>query len=410
MVFVINDQSYAKKRNSLAYILRELSRHSLYMFNQILTKTLRRCDAALIALVTVIVLHSGALIASEMPNETTEGGVFVELFELESNAVGANVAMSALLPPGFDRENAISLPLVIWLHGGGGDRQQLVQTKRYIDEFLIDNVIPPMVFVSFSTSPFSGFLGPWETFIESELPDAMASRYNTRTDREGVMIAGISMGGYGSLKSAFRNPTRFLAVGAMEPAIEPTLTELPNFTRNAWTRGPAPSLQITDNPVRLAYDNAVAIRDSGLNIYLECGDEDYLNLHDGTEFLHRVLWDKDIRHEYHLVRWADHVGVSMPNRMKEMFAFFAQSLSGGREDPVALPINEKEQQLLDLVAERAAAGESPQLEFSEYLSSIRGATLHAHVWASLKELAAEDPAMKRNYAELPATSLASDAE
>ena len=378
------------------------------MFKQILTETLYRCNAVAIALVTVIVLHSSTLIASELQNETTEGGGLVELFELESTAVGANVAMSAILPPGFDRESASQLPLVIWLHGGGGDRQQLVQTKRYIDQFFIDNVIPPMVFVSFTTTPFSGFLGPWESFIESELPEAMASRYNTRTDREGVMIGGISMGGYGSLKSAFRNPTRFLAVGAMEPAIEPTLTELPNFTRNTWTRGPAPSLQISDNPVRLAHDNAEAIRDSGLNIYLECGDEDYLNLHDGTEFLHRVLWDKDIRHEYHLVRWADHVGVTMSSRMKEMFAFFARSLAGGREDPVELPITDKEQQLLDLVAERAAAGESPPPEFSEYLSSVRGATLHAHAWSSLKELAAEDPAMQRNYAELPETSLPSD--
>lgn len=380
------------------------------MFNLKLARTSCLYNTLLIALVTSIMSHSNISIASEDTNGAAGDGFLIELFELESNAVGATVALSALLPRGFDRENETSLPLVIWLHGGGGDRQQLVQTKRYIDQFFTDNVIPPMVFVSFSTTPFSGFLGPWETFIESELPEAMASRYNTRTDREGVMIGGISMGGYGSLKSAFRNPSRFLAVGAMEPAIEPTLMELPNFTRNTWTRGPAPSLQISDNPVRLAHDNAEAIRASGLNIYLECGDEDYLNLHDGTEFLHRVLWDKDIRHEYHLVRWADHVGVSMQSRMKEMFAFFAQSLAGGRADRVALPINEKEQQLLAIVAERAAAGESPPPEFSEYLSSVRGATLHAHAWSSLKELAAEDPAMKRNYAELPPTSLPADAE
>ena len=380
------------------------------MFNLKLTKTSCLYKSVLIALVTAIVSHSNISIASEGTNGATGDGFLIELFELESNAVGATVALSALLPPGFDRETATSLPLVIWLHGGGGDRQQLVQTKRYIDQFFIENVIPPMVFVSFSTTPFSGFLGPWETFIASELPEAMGSRYNTRTDREGVMIGGISMGGYGSLKSAFRNPSRFLAVGAMEPAIEPTLTELPNFTRNTWTRGPAPSLQISDNPIRLAHDNAEAIRASGLNIYLECGDEDYLNLHDGTEFLHRVLWDNDVRHEYHLVRWADHVGISMKSRMKEMLAFFAQSLAGGREDPVALPINEKEQQLLALVAERAAAGDSPPPEFSEYLSSFRGATLHAHAWSSLKELAAEDPAIKRNYAELPPTSLRADAE
>lgn len=375
------------------------------MFNKV-RSTILCCYVIRLIFITVLtVLFPHGSYALENPIPDAAAGMRVELFELKSDAVDAMVPMSVLLPPEFDRETETQLPLLIWLHGGGGDRHQLVQLKRYIDEFLDQNVIPPMVFVSFSTSAFSGYLGTWETFIEDELPVAMASRYHTRTDRDGVMIGGISMGGYGALKSAFRNPTRYLAVGAMEPSIEPTLTELPNFTRNTWTRGPAPALQPTDNPARQVHDNAAAIRNSNLNIYLECGDEDYLNLHDGAEFLHRVLWDNDIRHEYHLVRWADHVGGSMTGRLREMLAFFAQSLAGGRVDPVALPINEGEQELLTQVGERAARGEAPPPEFSEYLYGPRGPTLHAHAWGSLKVLADKDPAMKRNYAELPSTSL-----
>lgn len=375
------------------------------MFNQIRPNQTYRFTVLLITYVAVLLLFPSAVIASEDAITEPTTGFQVDLFEVQSKALGTNVATSVLLPPEFQPERDSDLPLLIWLHGGGGDRQQLVQTKRYIDEFFEQKVIPRMVFVSFSSSAFSGFLGSWETFIEDELPTAIAIRYQTRTDRNGVMIGGISMGGYGALKSAFRNPTRFLAVGAMEPSIEPTLTELPNFTRNTWTRGPAPPLQPTDKPARQVHENAAAIRNSGLNIYIECGDEDYLNLHDGAEFLHRVLWDNDIRHEYHLVRWADHVGVSMPSRLNELFTFFAQSLAGGRADPVLLPINEKERRLLSQVSELAVVGESPPPEFSEYLSSPRGPTVHAHAWASLKALAAEDPAMERNYAELPSTSL-----
>jgi hypothetical protein len=37
-------------------------------------------------------------------------------------------------------------------------------------------------------------------------------------------------------------------------------------------------------------------------------NRDFLNAHDGAEFLHRVLWDLDLWHEYHLVRNADHGG------------------------------------------------------------------------------------------------------
>ena len=45
-----------------------------------------------------------------------------------------------------------------------------------------------------------------------------------------------------------------------------------------------------------------------LNIYIEVGDVDDLKLYRGGEFLHRVLFDHGVEHEYRLVRGADHVG------------------------------------------------------------------------------------------------------
>src|SRR5271156_5002358 len=44
-----------------------------------------------------------------------------------------------------------------------------------------------------------------------------------------------------------------------------------------------------------------------------------LNAHDGAEFLHRVLWELDLSHEYHLVRSADHGGLTMRPRLRAMF-------------------------------------------------------------------------------------------
>ena len=67
-----------------------------------------------------------------------------------------------------------------------------------------------------------------------------------------------------------------------------------------------PSLWEANNPANRARANADQIRDSGLAIYLEAADRDFLNAHDGAEFLHNVLWDLDLSHEYHLVRGADH--------------------------------------------------------------------------------------------------------
>jgi S-formylglutathione hydrolase len=328
--------------------------------------------------------------------------------DLDSAVMERSVPVSVLLPPGFDPDKTTGLPLVIQLHGGGSSRNQLVGEQPWIDELFADGTLPPVVFVMFSTSAFSGFLGPWEEFISSELPAWVSEHYSTREDREGVVIAGISMGGYGALKSAFRTPERFLAVGAMEPSIEPTLTTLPNFTRNSWSRGPAESLAPSDKPARIAHDNAAAIRDSGLEIYLEVGDEDFINLHDGAEFLHRVLWDHDIRHEYHLVRWADHVGGSMKGRYREMHAFLAKALAGGRHDPVALPITDDEMKLLEATGAKIQAGEPPPPEYWDYMNGDRGPTFNANFWNPLRELAKGDPELARAYAKLPPTTLPED--
>ena len=75
---------------------------------------------------------------------------------------------------------------------------------------------------------------------------------------------------------------------------------------------PSPSRYRRWNPASIATDNAAAIRASGLKIFFDCGDNDYLNLHDGAEFLHRVLWDHGIQHEYRLVHGADHLGQPDP--------------------------------------------------------------------------------------------------
>ena len=79
--------------------------------------------------------------------------------------------------------------------------------------------------------------------------------------------------------------------------------------------------------------NAEAIRESGLAIYLEAGDEDLFWLYEGTEFLHQVLWDHKVRHEYRLYLGADHVGASLGWRTRAAFEFLSRSLDEAQPDP-----------------------------------------------------------------------------
>ena len=61
-------------------------------------------------------------------------------------------------------------------------------------------------------------------------------------------------------------------------------------------------------------------------ILVECGDEDCFSLMDGAEYLHRVLWDLGVSHDYHLVRGADHVGPRMADRQAGILLFVGHAL------------------------------------------------------------------------------------
>ena len=42
-----------------------------------------------------------------------------------------------------------------------------------------------------------------KSLFVDELPNWASQKFNTRTDREGSLLTGVSMGGYGSLKIGF---------------------------------------------------------------------------------------------------------------------------------------------------------------------------------------------------------------
>lgn len=332
-----------------------------------------------------------------------------KLYDLESTTMGMSVQISVVLPPGYDSSE--SLPLLIRLHGGGEDRAELIDCLPIFASMWAGEELPPLVMVSFSSGPVSWYGGAWEEFVVDELPRWANEQFNTRLDREGTVMTGISMGGYGSLKIGFKNPNRFCAIAPLEPAIEPSLERMPGNRRNTWYRmedmetavwgSPLDEAAwLADNPATIARDNADAIRASGLEIYLEVGDQDYINLHDGAEFMHRVLWDHDIRHEYHLVRWADHVGSSLERRMVEAHRFLAGALAGGLVEPIDLPLNDEEQAHIDAMA----AGEPPpNPEFHHLADPERAPSVHRHMWDPQRDGAAGDPDMKRAYAKLPRT-------
>jgi S-formylglutathione hydrolase len=170
----------------------------------------------------------------------------------------------------------------------------------------------------------------WDSFLAEDFVPRLRAEFRVTGN---TVLAGVSGGGYGALKLAFSRPELFAAVAAMQPMLEPGRREGDVGPRNRLHHAAGGPPQLigpgrdgavweSNHPACLVRANAERVRESGLAIYLEAGDQDFLNAHDGAEFLHRVLWELDLSHEYHLVRGADHGGPTMRPRLRAMFAWF----------------------------------------------------------------------------------------
>lgn len=254
----------------------------------------------------------------------------VTLHEIASAHLPAPVPYAVLAPHKVE-----GLPLCILLLGAGGTRESLRDLQPVFDGWWSDGTVPPMI-VAVPTAGLDYYLEDragairWDSFLAVDMIPSVRAAFQASG---ATVIAGISGGGYGALKLAFARPDLFSAVAAMQPMLEPGLRESDVGARNRLhhSAGGAPqligpardaALWKANNPANRARENAQAIHDSGMAIYLEAAGRDFLNAHDGAEFLHRTLWDLDLSHEYRLVRDADHGGPTMRPRLRAMFAWF----------------------------------------------------------------------------------------
>ena len=248
----------------------------------------------------------------------------------------ASIPYAVLAP-----ERAGPLPLCILLLGAGGRRENLIDLQPVFEGWWREGILPPMIVAV--PSPGMDYYLQWDAFLADELIPAVRANFGA----SGVTIlAGISGGGYGALKLAFARPEMFAAIAAMQPMLEPGLRESDVGERNRLHHaaggppqliGPArdAALWEANNPANRARANAQAIRESDMAIYIDAAGRDFLNAHDGAEFLHRTLWGLDLAHEYHLVRDADHGGPSLRPRMRAMFAWLGAVLGPPAADQQA---------------------------------------------------------------------------
>jgi S-formylglutathione hydrolase len=320
--------------------------------------------------------------------------------------VEGEVPYAVLTPDGWTSNE--TLPLILVLHGANSSSEFLAMVQPIVEGVWNDGSLPPSVIASASTPTTGGFYidrpgNAWESLIATAFPRLLEKEYDADPTR--ISLMGASMGAYGALKIAFAEPTRWLAVAAVAPALLPALTPEDLRPRNTLEVLAQLGSEMADEGNGFAANsvlhrlrgNADAIRACGLPILLRCGDHDVFAMHDGTEQLHRALWDLDIGHEYHLVYDADHLGPEAVAAQRAALAFIgaAQRRAAGQDRTTA------DRQLEAAWQDWAAGGRqgaTPKLDAFGVSASV---ALRAMLEPKLAEAARRDATTIRRYGILP---------
>ena len=253
--------------------------------------------------------------------ETNNPPVSNESLKLASRLMGREMPYRVVLPTDYNGNTTERYAVIYLLHGLTGhfndwtDRTNLVQLAANYN-FII--VTPEGNDGWYSDSPMVSN-DKYESYIIKELIPEIDSRFRTLADGQHRVIAGLSMGGYGSLKFGLKFPNMFSIIGSFSGAlriekwsgkaggnkligssIDKVFGPINSAARKA---NDVFSLarQITPDKVRvLPY------------IYLSCGTED--SMLEGNNEFNKILTEKNVLHDYRTGRgghdwifWGDQV-------------------------------------------------------------------------------------------------------
>lgn len=245
------------------------------------------------------------------PEKKEEGPRRYETVQFESKRVGAPLPYHVVLPADYKSDSAKGrrYPVLYLLHGLGGNAENWVSARSRLADYAARH---PLILVAVegrdgwytdsATVPNEKF----ESYIVEELIPDVDRRFRTLAAREGRGVAGLSMGGYGSLKFGLKHPQLFAFAGSMSGALG-AASWLPDermlqFVRPSIARVYGPAGE-PDNATRRANDifrlarELTPERTGALPfLYLDCGTEDFL-IGTNRDFA-ALLIEKKVPHEF----------------------------------------------------------------------------------------------------------------
>ncbi len=279
-------------------------------------------------LILCVVLY-GCLAASStvLAATSAQESRVVEGLTIKSQILKKDMKYSVYLPAGYDMSQR-RYPVLYLLHGGGGNHSDWIQlgnvqaiadasmnTSGRAGQYDAQSdtqsdtmiIVMPDAEQTFYLNHIRGEYQYEDYFIKELIPQ-IEQTYRIRAEKRFRSIAGLSMGGFGSLLYSLHHPELFQTCYAMSAAVrtdeEINKMTLPEFQRRYKTalgeikEGDA---RITEfwrkNSILDLMKNLPDKQKAAVRFYLDCGDDDG-GLYTGNSLLHVLMRDRAIPHEY----------------------------------------------------------------------------------------------------------------
>ena len=138
-----------------------------------------------------------------------------------SNSMGMMTNMYVILPTDTSDMPEDGYPVLYLLHGLSDDHTKWLRSTR-IEEYAMKYnlcVVMPEAQCSFYCNMANGL--PYDDFITKDLPEFIEKTFPVTKDREKTFIAGLSMGGFGALKSGMREYKKYGACAGLSAVTDP---------------------------------------------------------------------------------------------------------------------------------------------------------------------------------------------
>jgi len=247
-----------------------------------------------------------------------------------SKSMNLEVGFNIYLPPNYQADKTQKYPVLYWLHGLDQSESTNQYPIQYLDQAIKAKTIKPMIVIYASGgqrtyyTDNSAINSLSETAVIKELIPHIDATYRTNATRDQRAIAGMSMGGFGALKLAFKYPDLFSSVTAFAPGIRDPLSfkkERPDILKRMFDNDPAN--YEANHPATLVQQNKEKIKHQ-LPISIYVGTTDYLLA--GARAMDQTLTELKIDHVYQEFPDINHNLVKLSEKTKETpFAFAAKN-------------------------------------------------------------------------------------